>query len=424
MSDKEIPIQRQVEGAPQGARAQPLSREEKTPRREMKMKRHREQKGRIYRERGIWFLRYYDDRVMNGCVERKRITKRLGEMTKARADRAAQPFLDAVNGNRQRPGTALALGDFVESVYFPAVERKGLRPSTLRGYRVIWHDQLKNSCCHLWLRDVGVPEMQILLDEVAATGRFNKNSMKHIKAFLSGVFKLALQRGYYAGNQNPLEQTSIPQARPTSETYAYTLEEIDAMLRVLPEPASTIVAAASYTGVRRGELRGMYWESYTGSEIMIARSVWQQHVTEPKSAKSKAPVPVIKRLAARLDMLRELQGSPISGPMFPNEAGKAGDLNNLLNRTILPILKRNHIAWHGWHAFRRGLATNLHRLRVDDKTIQLILRHANIATTQNVYIKGVSEDAREGMDKLEERISLSDSKRTVEPAEPESEMVM
>ena len=41
--------------------------------------------------------------------------------------------------------------------------------------------------------------------------------------------------------------------------------------------------------------------------------------------------------------------------------------------------------WWGWHAFRRGLATNLHRLGVPDKTIQAILRHANISTTLNNY---------------------------------------
>src|SRR5262249_51044963 len=346
-----------------------------------------------------------------------------GEMTKAKAERAARPYLDAVNGNRQRAGTALMLGDFVETVYFPAVERKGLRPSTLRGYRVVY-DQLKPFSAHLWLRDVGVPDMQAVLDEVAATDRLNVNSMKHVKAFLSGVFKLALQRGYYAGNQNPLQQTSIPQTRLASETYAYSLEEIDSMLRVLPEPAATIVAAAAYIGARRGELRGMFWENYTGSEIMIARSVWQRHITAPKSAKSKAPVPVIKRLAARLDLLREIQGWPASGPMFPNEVGKPRDLNNLLTRTILPVLKQNGIAWHGWHAFRRGLATNLHHIGVDDKTIQLILRHANIGTTQNVYVKGVSEDVRQGMDKLEQRISLSDSNRTVSRSEAETATVM
>jgi len=40
--------------------------------------------------------------------------------------------------------------------------------------------------------------------------------------------------------------------------------------------------------------------------------------------------------------------------------------------------------WHGWHAFRRGLATNLHGLGVEDKTMQRILRHSNVALTMNV----------------------------------------
>ncbi len=58
------------------------------------------------------------------------------------------------------------------------------------------------------------------------------------------------------------------------------------------------------------------------------------------------------------------------------------------------------VQWHGWHAFRRGLATNLHTLRVDDKTIQSILRHSNIGLTQNVYIKHVTESGVTAMDLL------------------------
>ena len=42
--------------------------------------------------------------------------------------------------------------------------------------------------------------------------------------------------------------------------------------------------------------------------------------------------------------------------------------------------------WHGWHAFRGGLATNLHDLGVPDK-IQAILGHANVQVRQNGYIK-------------------------------------
>ena len=57
------------------------------------------------------------------------------------------------------------------------------------------------------------------------------------------------------------------------------------------------------------------------------------------------------------------------------------------------VLKRAGIAWHGWHGFRRGLASNLNRLGVDDSVIQRILRHSTVATTQNHYIKTASPDA-------------------------------
>ena len=100
----------------------------------------------------------------------------------------------------------------------------------------------------------------------------------------------------------------------------------------------------------------------------------------------------------------------------------------MLRRTILPLLngcarcggeKTKHGAatdhayernaalprWHGWHAFRRGLATNLYRLGVPDKTIQAILRHSNLATTQNIYIQNVSADARTGMLRLEAAVA-------------------
>ena len=53
-----------------------------------------------------------------------------------------------------------------------------------------------------------------------------------------------------------------------------------------------------------------------------------------------------------------------------------------------------------------GLATNLHRLGVSDKVIQQILRHANVTTTINIYVKMVRQDAEDAMRKLESRCSL------------------
>jgi integrase len=77
------------------------------------------------------------------------------------------------------------------------------------------------------------------------------------------------------------------------------------------------------------------------------------------------------------------------------------NLEALAVDVIRPAVQKAKLAWHGWHAFRRGLATNLHRLGVSDKVIQQILRHANVTTTMNIYVKTVSADAANAMKSLE-----------------------
>jgi integrase len=367
--------------------------------------RQRQQTGQLFRRSGQWFVRFYDHRVICGELTRKRLSKRLGAcnvLSKPRAREEARAFLATINNQQAKPESALRLDDFIATIYFPTIERSGLRVSTIRGYRSLWK-QLAPFAADRWLREIRTSTMQGVLDQAAASERWNVTSLRHAKAFLSGVFRLAIKLDFYASNHNPLRETSIPQSRRARETDRYSLEQVEHMLQVLPEPAATIVATAAYTGARRSELQGMTWENYTGDEIRITRSVWQGHTTEPKTEKSRASIPIIKRLATRLDMHRLRLGDPVSGPLFPHHLGRPVALNNVL-RTMLPILKRNHIGWHGWHGFRRGLATNLYSLGVPDKIIQRILRHADVATTMACYVKSIPADVRESMEKLESEL--------------------
>lgn len=129
--------------------------------------------------------------------------------------------------------------------------------------------------------------------------------------------------------------------------------------------------------------------------------------------------------------------------MFRNSAGESLSLGSVVNRVILPDLNRcadcrkpdaehqaaNHDfkrdsslpEWHGWHAARRGLGSNLYRLGVPEMVIQRILRHANVSTTASYYIKTAAADVREAMKRLENSIpsgfgtqeSLTDTYRTL-----------
>jgi site-specific recombinase XerD len=61
--------------------------------------------------------------------------------------------------------------------------------------------------------------------------------------------------------------------------------------------------------------------------------------------------------------------------------------------------------WKGWHAYRRGLATNLHELGVPDKVMQAILRHEDVSRSQGSYIKTVPPVVTDAINQLEARIA-------------------
>jgi len=169
---------------------------------------------------------------------------------------------------------------------------------------------------------------------------------------------------------------------------------------------------------------GLMWEGYGNGELRILRSIVEGRSEDCKTPASKSAVPLLASLEPVLDAHRERDGNPITGPVFHTSIGTPLDPNNVLNRQILPALNRcatckrpkdEHTAevaheytrddsmprWHGWHAFRRGLATNLNHLGVNDKTIQAILRHENVATTEMYYIKPVSKDSVRAMAALD-----------------------
>jgi hypothetical protein len=124
----------------------------------------------------------------------------------------------------------------------------------------------------------------------------------------------------------------------------------------------------------------------------VKQSIWNGISTDPKSKKSKRVIPSFSIWPLGLPPYDPAKGIQSRGPIFPNATGKAVDPNNVLNRVIPPMLsvcrvcskpKKEHCArtdhdyqrstvlpeWHGWHAFRRGAATNLNRLGGDDYTI-------------------------------------------------------
>jgi len=307
--------------------------------------RNRKQQGQVIRIGDRWYVRYWERRNIGGTIERKRVTRVLGPVATrgkrppADIESQAERHMSTINSGAIPAERITTIGDFVERVYLPWI-RQHKRPSTAKGYRAVWEDHLKPLCRAVWLKDTRTYHVQGWLNAIGREGKLSRNTLRHIKSVVSAIFTLAKQQDYFQG-ENPARDTAInPNATEPEETYAYTLEEVQAILALLPEPAATAFAVAAFMGLRHGEIQGLLWENYRDGEMRISRSIWNGHVTEPKTRKGRAPVPVIRQLAERLEMHRLRSGNPQSGPIFANSLGKPLNMNNLLGRVILPALNR------------------------------------------------------------------------------------
>jgi integrase len=396
----------------------------------------RQQKGYLYRRCSGWFVRYCDDVMQpDGTIKRKLVSKRLpvDYGGNYRTAKSVQSFVDEIlaplNSGLLNPQATMLVSEFVEKIYLPEYVEKKLRAASIKQYSDVYHNHLQPRLGKLTLRSFRTVHGEQMLAQIAERARLGRSSLRHCKAFLSGAFKQAKRLGILDG-LNPIQDTSIPSVpEPEADTYAYSLSEIKSMLAVLPEPARTIVLTAAFTGLRKSELRGLTWASFDGAELRVKRSVWNSTENEPKTKRSKAPIPVVRQLADALNAHKLRAGilAQPDLPIFQAGNGKPLNLDNIVRRVIMPALSPCAICkkqeeehkpeghafqrdkalplWHGWHAFRRGIATNLHTLGVADKDIQAILRHSNIGLTMNVYVKSVNESQVNALDALNEKFA-------------------
>jgi integrase len=404
-------------------------------REERAMQRDRQQKGSVVRIGNYWCVRYADWVIENGERVRKlgltlKLSAVLPEHRRLKnppdyVDKLRHQFMDKVNAGRNAPERCSTLSKFIEDVWLPFIENR-LSSSTVTVYKFYWNHILKPRCGAKLLRDFSTPSGQALLDDVARNNPEMRSGTLHkLKSILSAVFKLAIQQDYRPG-PNPMRETSLPRAPEAQETHAYDLQTIRTILAHVPETAKVIVALAAYAGLSKSEIQGLVWEAYDGTELGVLSSVVNGKRGEPKTKARKATVPLIEPIRNLLEIHRLRMGNPATGVMFPTKNGTPLSLHNVLNDDIVPVLNRCEECgkgkakhreaahkfiraaslpqWHGWHAFRRGLATNLHDLGVDDKTIQRILRHSDVSITQKAYIKTIPRQVTDAMAQLEEAI--------------------
>jgi len=366
------------------------------------------QKGYLYEDHGAWYVQYRQ-RISqaDGSSQLKRVSKYLGRSNDFsnifEVEQCRESFMQTVNRDRLSANSRITLTAFVEGAYLPWTKEER-RASTSKGHEEIWINYLRNHVGELRLREFRTVDASRMLRAIAKERDLTKTTLQHIKSVLSTIFTFAKNDGAFDG-ANPVDGVLIPwDAREPGETHAYDLSQVLQMLDRLPLLAKSLVATAAFAGLRLGELRGLEWTDYTGAELTINRSIWRSVVNPPKTRASRNSVPVIPALAEILDEYRRSVGNPETGVVFhsgnrlPINADKVG------RRVIRLTLKAIHLPWYGWHAFRRGLASNLYAMGAPDKVVQRILRHSKPHVTKEHYIKVFDRTMVEAVERMQAHI--------------------
>jgi len=366
----------------------------------------------VFSRSGNWIVRYRQTVNESGTlktVQRAKILCHTSGVSKKKARQLGKQEVEKLEQARPPiPEKMVRLGDYVTNVYMPLAKSR-LRNWTVRSYRSMWerHFEPRPHITSRLLCEVETGDVCDWLSEIVATDKAENGELlgiatvKRMKSLLSGVFKHATNRKYV--KVNPVVGTELPTATPPKETAAYSLEQIRAMIASLPDQTSRVmIAVAAFTGLSRAEIRGLEWEAIQGQELHVLRSIVAGKVQDTKTRARKAPVPLLSSLAMVLEEYRKNNGKHLTGPIFRTGTGNPIDPNNLLRDRMKPAFKKAEITfWSGWHGFRRGIATNLHRLGVQDKVIQGILRHSNVSVTQACYIKTANQDSVRALESLD-----------------------
>ena len=401
------------------------------------------QVGSIYKHNGSWFLKYRTTELKDGTPCRVHKTERLcsvnGEQhhpqcemktehrpdKKSKAPKSLHPVRDKImavvnaaqsNGKPQQDMTVL---NFWEQHYLPYCEReyrgKGMKPSTVRGFKQIWNQHLKAHFAKLTLQGYQPDHARRFLASLKTTQ--GKNTLKHIRGLSGAMFREAIERGYRK-EANPWHVKLPEDCKEAESTKHYTLAETENIISALVDhvDAQLVMVLSCFLALRPGEIAALRWEDFDSESVHIRRSVVRGIVDTPKTLESVASLPLIDQVKVPLVLWQRKCGNRREGYVFESRNGTPVDLHNLIARVIRPHLegkkecescgkipKKSGVEWKTLYAGRRGACTAVIENTGGNYAVaQALLRHKSMLTTLAVYKKAITPEAfRNGMKLLE-----------------------
>lgn len=234
-------------------------------------------------------------------------------------------------------------------------------------------------------------------------------TLRKILVSLGQIMGYAVRHGLIPSN--PVRDAE----RPRGQGKAGAVREIgimrpDEITRLVEAAADqkvrTLFMLAALSGARQGELLGLKWADvdWENGQIHIQRTFNNRHWFEVKTKKSNRRIDLGPAMMKALADWKEACPATELDLVFPNDAGRPMDHNNLYSRHFKPALRRAGLPHFRFHDLRHTYVSLLIEQGENVLYIQKQLGHASPTITMNVYAHLIKTANMEAPKRLEERV--------------------
>jgi integrase len=225
-------------------------------------------------------------------------------------------------------------------------------------------------------------------------------SVRNYLGVLGSIFELALKRGW--ASDNPVKRAERPDIAPCNEIRFLDLEELEALLRAVPDDTlgsieGTLYLTAAMTGLRQGELFALRWldVDWLAGKVRVRRTWARGAYGTPKSRRGTRAVPLADRVAAELEALsRRTAFSHDDDLVFAHpETGRPLD-SSYTRKRFKAALGQAKVRDVRFHDLRHTFATRMAAAGTDQSTLQEWMGHAHAATTE-IYKHYMPDERRD-----------------------------
>lgn len=309
------------------------------------------------------------------------------------------------------------LGDYLD--YWLTITKSKLRPNTYSGYESIVRLYLKPGLGNKCLARLSVADVQSHIQSQLKLGVSTRTVQKQ-RLVLSTALKRAEHEEIISRNVARLVE--IPQYKP-KEIVPWNANQLRIFLDYASnDPLYPIFVLLSFYGLRTSEALGLSWHNvdFDNKVIQIRQQLQYSdksfHYSDLKTQAGRRDLPLLDIAQKVLENIQRTNSGPLPDLIFKTINDNPIDRRNLL-RSFKRISKEAGLPLIRMHDLRHTAATILKDIGVQARDTQLILGHAHITTTQQIYQhSGIAERVLILERYEQELVSISASSRQLQPS--------